>query len=182
MGDRHKLALEYLSAPEDAKNEARRMLWGDCGSWLRFDKALEEVAKRGWANADGLTEAGKQRMAKYQIGEPARVVLPQVFETSAGNGRSVEVSITKVYEAPLCLIEPQLEVQPEASVEAKTMTSVPLCMTKPTDGAWIESGKALDAGECLSEFVYVDGEVVPIKPSRLRKPAKKPTRGRKRAK
>lgn len=66
MGDRHKLVLQYLSASDDDKNEARRLLWGDCGSWKVFDKSLQEAAKRGWVNADGLTESGRQRLTRYQ--------------------------------------------------------------------------------------------------------------------
>ena len=66
MGDRHKLVLKFISASEEDKNEARRLAWGACGSWERFYKALEEAAKRGWANSDGLTEAGRQRLARYQ--------------------------------------------------------------------------------------------------------------------
>lgn len=65
MGDRHKLILRYFAASEADKNEARRLAWGACGSWDRFYKALEEAARRGWANSDGLTESGRQRLARY---------------------------------------------------------------------------------------------------------------------
>ena len=65
MGARMKLILAYMAADEADKNEARRLAWGACGSDARFLLAMKGAAKRGWINSDGITESGRQRLARY---------------------------------------------------------------------------------------------------------------------